>query len=136
MSSLGDESFWDVVGSQGFHQSVGHCLSRVGSLALIPIGSVLGKSAVVSSMGLISLTDAVGFSSHPSFSELLKDCSSSSALTCPKPLFRLAVILRFGSFLIGKWPSSKLAFKNWEGDAWEQWQSYVQSQFAEWAFYI
>ena len=26
------------------------------------------------------------------------------------------------------------AFENWHGDAWEQWQSYVQSQFSEWAF--
>src|SRR5882724_5773934 len=26
------------------------------------------------------------------------------------------------------------AFENWEGDAWEQWQSYVPSQFSEWAF--
>jgi len=26
------------------------------------------------------------------------------------------------------------AFEDWEGDALEQWQSYVQSQFSEWAF--
>jgi len=26
------------------------------------------------------------------------------------------------------------AFEDWEGDALEQWQSYMQSQFSEWAF--
>src|SRR5882724_9483012 len=26
------------------------------------------------------------------------------------------------------------AFQNWEGDAWELWQSYVQSKFSEWPF--
>jgi len=28
------------------------------------------------------------------------------------------------------------AFQNLEGDTWELWQSYVQSQFSEWPFYI
>src|SRR5882672_11417076 len=54
---------------------------------------------------------------------LLKVCQSLAS----QPYFR------FQTHPLGGDKPFTQAFENWDRDAWEQWQSYVQSQFSEWA---
>ena len=61
------------MGSQGFHQSLGHGLSHAGSLDLILIGSVLGGVVVSSLVGERSDLGVERTSSWPS-PELFEVC--------------------------------------------------------------
>ena len=56
----------------------------------------------------------------------MSDCTTAISLASRPPF-------RFQTYPVeGDKPFTQ-AFKIWERDAWEQWQSYVQSQFHQWA---
>ena len=101
------------MGSQGFHQSLGHHLSHAGSLDLILMGSVLGGVVMVSSsVGKRSDSGVERTSSWP-FPELFEVhlfLLRGSVSTCSIFTLGLALILGFCIPLIRKNPSLNSAF--------------------------
>ena len=103
------------VGSQGFHQSLGGCLSRICGLDPIPIGLVLGVGITAPPLvGEGSSSDTGRNSSWPflEFSWVCLVSSKGSASICSRFMLGFMIFLGFCLFLIGNFPLLNSAHSN------------------------